>query len=472
MRSVEVSAKTRKEAIDRALNDLGVELHEVEIEILDEGSRGLFGLGARDVRVRVSTETIPDRSTARDTNDTDWKGIMRGHEAQRESRHGDRPARGGRSERPERRERDRPARHERQESANRDSRPKRGERDEVGESQAVRGERETRPAREGRGARGQRDDRGGKPERGRRSERGDRTSRDTRDSATPGERREGRPPRDDARPARDRGGRRGSSERRDERPRPERRERDTAPVKTGGTADDDFDEEDLVAAEEDTRPTRTREPEDPAVREARCREAASLLKQVIDLMGIEATVTGEAIEDDALVLKVSSEDSAILIGRKGRTLSALQFMVNRMVAASEGGDLPDRIVVDVEGYLDRRRESLEDMAVHLAEKAKQTGRNMRVKPLNPQERRVIHVKLQDDPDIRTFSLGDSLYRSVIIAPKSGDEDEPNRRSRGGRGGRGGRGRGGRGREPRNGDRAAAPAPVEADSYDSPEADET
>jgi spoIIIJ-associated protein len=180
-------------------------------------------------------------------------------------------------------------------------------------------------------------------------------------------------------------------------------------------------------------------------------------------MGIKAGVTGEVVEEDTLVLKVDSEDSAILIGRKGRTLSALQFLVNRMVAASEAGDLPDRIIVDVEGYLDRRRESLEDMAMHLADKAKQTGRNMRVKPLNPQERRIIHLKLQDDPDIRTFSLGESLYRSVIIAPKSGGaEDERPRR------GRGGRGRGGRYRDSAGGpDRDTGP---ERDRETDPERD--
>jgi spoIIIJ-associated protein len=241
----------------------------------------------------------------------------------------------------------------------------------------------------------------------------------------------------------------------------------------------DFDQDDLAAANAE-QPTRRREPEAPEVREARCREAAAILQEVIDRMKITATVTGEVIEDDTLLLKVVSEDSAILIGRKGRTLSALQFIINRMVAAGEAGDLPDRIVVDVEGYLDRRRESLEDMALHLADKAKQTGRNMRVKPLNPQERRIIHLKLQDDPEVRTFSLGESLYRSVIIAPKSGgtDEERP-RRSRGGRGGRGGRWRDNAGGPDRDnatsGDSDAADsisAPVETATVDHAEPDES
>ena len=84
-------------------------------------------------------------------------------------------------------------------------------------------------------------------------------------------------------------------------------------------------------------------------------------------------------------------------------------------------------MVDVEGYLDRRRDTLEDMAQRLAERAKSSGRRVRVKPLSPQERRIIHLALHDDPDVRTFSVGESNFRSVIIAPVSegdaGDEHD-------------------------------------------------
>lgn len=177
-------------------------------------------------------------------------------------------------------------------------------------------------------------------------------------------------------------------------------------------------------------------------------EAAATMHEIIGKMGITATTAFARNEDGGARLNIESEDSAILIGRKGRTLSAMQYLINRMISRGDTAENTERLIVDVGGYVDRRRESLEDMARNLAAKAKDTGRNMRLKPMSPQERRIIHVTLQDDEDVRTFSLGESLYRSVVISPKNARPDGGSRSSRGGRGRgyRGGRGRGGRGRD--------------------------
>jgi len=89
------------------------------------------------------------------------------------------------------------------------------------------------------------------------------------------------------------------------------------------------------------------------------------------------------------------------------------------------------VVVDVGDYVDRRHSMLRDMALSMAEKAKSSGRNVRLKPLSPQERRIIHLALEKDPHVRTYSTGDSLFRSIIINPV--DERRSGNHRRGGAG---------------------------------------
>lgn len=232
-------------------------------------------------------------------------------------------------------------------------------------------------------------------------------------------------------------------------PRPPREERPARPARPPRAERAEGDEEDGEAAEADRGPQveqsqAAEEASFAPLTDAQGAEAEATMREIIEKMGIAANVGFARIEDGGARLNVESEDGAILIGRKGRTLSALQYLVNRMISRGDTAENTERLIVDVGGYVDRRRESLEDMARSLAEKAKDTGRNMRLKPMSPQERRIVHVTLQDDPDVRTFSLGESLFRSVIISPKNATNDAPTRSSRGGRGrgSRGGRGRGG------------------------------
>ena len=165
-----------------------------------------------------------------------------------------------------------------------------------------------------------------------------------------------------------------------------------------------------------------------------------------------------APDDGAARLNIASEDSALLIGRKGRNLQAMQYLINRIISRTDANDVTERLIVDIEGYVDRRKAALEELAENMAARAKSAGRDMRLKPMSPQERRIVHLALQNDEEVRTFSLGDSLFRTVVISPRDkrsggGGGGGGSRDSRrGGRGGarRGGRGRG-RGRNPRNED---------------------
>lgn len=365
MKSVEASAKTRKEAIQKALDELGCELHEVQIEILDEGSRGFLGLGARDVRVRVSAEHLPDERPPRRREGGDRGEPRRRAEKDRSER-----------ERDGARERDR--REPQRANGGRGGRPERP-RGERGRPEPRRSE-QRRPER-------------GRPERERRGDRGDRPERGVR--------------RD--RPSQGQSGVR--AERADRGPRPEPRHRAKPIV-----------EERPAPAERAERKER-RAPADPKAAAELGNKAATTLREIIGKMGIEAQVDSTLNADGDIVLNVTSEDTAILIGRKGRTLSALQFLINRIMLNTEEGEPVERIIVDVEGYLGRRKDALESMARSLAARAKETRRTMRVKPLSPQERRIVHLALEDDPEVKTYSLGNSLYRRIVIVPSGVAYDE-------------------------------------------------
>jgi spoIIIJ-associated protein len=114
-------------------------------------------------------------------------------------------------------------------------------------------------------------------------------------------------------------------------------------------------------------------------------------------------------------LNIRGEEGGLLIGRKGQTLDALEYLVNKMVHKSREGK--KRIVVDTENYRTRREESLVKLARRLAEKARQTGRPVTISPLNAHDRRIVHLALKDDRSLRTRSAGAGLYRKVIISPE-------------------------------------------------------
>ena len=141
----------------------------------------------------------------------------------------------------------------------------------------------------------------------------------------------------------------------------------------------------------------------------------SVLSKMLSLMNVEATVEEEETPD-AIKLEVKSADSAILIGRKGKNLSAIQYLINRMYNHKRLKRC--RIVVDIEAYLERRQHNLEELAKRTAEKVKKSNSEVKLEVLNPQDRRSVHLALQNDPAVRTYSVGTGTYRNVVIAPSS------------------------------------------------------
>jgi spoIIIJ-associated protein len=157
-------------------------------------------------------------------------------------------------------------------------------------------------------------------------------------------------------------------------------------------------------------------------------KAKGVLVEILRRMGIEASVQAKIGDTvDEIILEVICDDSGLLIGRKGQTLEALQYLVTRIAGERQGSEAP-HILVDVENYRQRRKKSLEDMALRLGEKAKRQRKTVTVDALSAADRRIVHAALQDDPWITTKSLGQGSYRRLLIIPegdrKRKEESQP------------------------------------------------
>jgi spoIIIJ-associated protein len=168
--------------------------------------------------------------------------------------------------------------------------------------------------------------------------------------------------------------------------------------------------------------------------------AAQNLRTLLELMDVDADVTVREPETPAdglgratAVLDIEGDDLGLLIGRRGATLAALQYLVNVMVTRR----LSSRVLVtvDVEHYHRRREESLRNLAMRMADRVRQSRRPITLEPMPAAERRIIHLALVDDGYVQTLSVGQGDERKVVIRPKGGGGDH-----RGGRPpGRGGYG---------------------------------
>ncbi|MDD2553684.1 MAG: protein jag [Desulfotomaculaceae bacterium] len=144
------------------------------------------------------------------------------------------------------------------------------------------------------------------------------------------------------------------------------------------------------------------------------KRASGLLKSIFKTMDLDVNIN--ISENDKIVfVDLEGTDLGILIGRRGETLDALQYLLN--LAVNKNQEIRKKIIIDIEGYRDRREKTLQRLALKLADKARQRGRNVVLEPMSSQERRIIHTALQGRDDIYTFSEGEEPYRKIIISPK-------------------------------------------------------
>lgn len=142
--------------------------------------------------------------------------------------------------------------------------------------------------------------------------------------------------------------------------------------------------------------------------------AKRTLEDILSFILDDATVT-VAKHPHSVILKVETTNPAILIGRHGRTLDALQYVVRKIVRKKK----PTRVGVsfDVEGYRDRRKVSLTQFALRLGEKVKHSGKPATINSMNAYDRRIVHIALKDDTSVRTESKGNGLFRKLVILPR-------------------------------------------------------
>ena len=171
-------------------------------------------------------------------------------------------------------------------------------------------------------------------------------------------------------------------------------------------------------------PAKTFEPTEPPIlfqEDTPAGRAQRFLMAVTEQMGVKVEVYVDECRDDALSIRLIGDTLGILIGRRGETLDALQYLTSLQV--NKGKDSFIRVTLDTENYRAKREDSLRRYALRMANRAQKTGRRVVVEPMNPYERRVMHTALQDNPYVETHSEGEEPNRRVVITLKAQEGEE-------------------------------------------------
>ena len=141
----------------------------------------------------------------------------------------------------------------------------------------------------------------------------------------------------------------------------------------------------------------------------------AFVRDTLAAMNMEVEISSSIDEDGALCVEMKGDHMGILIGKRGQTLDALQYLANRVANKHQDGYV--RVKLDTENYRARREETLKHLAKNIAHKVKRNRRPVVLEPMNPYERRIIHSALQSDPYVTTHSEGEEPYRKVVVTLK-------------------------------------------------------
>lgn len=142
--------------------------------------------------------------------------------------------------------------------------------------------------------------------------------------------------------------------------------------------------------------------------------AITFLKEVTEKMGLTLSIQAY-VNEESIYIDMEGKDSGTIIGKRGQTLDSIQYLTSLVV--NKDREKYIRVVVDAENYREKRERTLEQLGNRLADKVKRTGKSVRLEPMNPYERKVIHATLQRNPYVTTRSEGEEPYRRVVIELK-------------------------------------------------------
>jgi len=151
------------------------------------------------------------------------------------------------------------------------------------------------------------------------------------------------------------------------------------------------------------------------IKRDRVYEAKNFLREVLESMNMKAEIRVKE-ENDEIKINLIGPNMGILIGYRGETLDSLQYLVS-LVVNKDHDEEYKRVILDTENYRYNRQETLKRLAGKMASKVKLSGKTLKLEPMNPYERRVIHSALQNDPNVKTYSEGEEPKRRVVIELK-------------------------------------------------------
>lgn len=144
-------------------------------------------------------------------------------------------------------------------------------------------------------------------------------------------------------------------------------------------------------------------------------DLTKMLQDILEAMSIPGKINVRSGQGDEVIAEIEGEDSAILIGRQGQTLDALQYLIS--IAANRSKGTRYRVILDADGYRQRYEDVLIKKAQEYAIAVKAEGQECELEPQSARDRRIVHMALAEDPDVYTYSEGEGDHRHVVISPK-------------------------------------------------------